>query len=218
MKPRTYNSLDLDLQVPAPETVEEFDTNAGKPGACLNEAINNVVYRSWLADFRSLFLHGGEIEVTNADGTKSKVKVEGIDDITKIEREGTANDAGEIVKWTETEGKYFARVCAKLQKPASEFQAHANKIAKLIPFDAKASPRTFAPKKTAKAYLDAATQIIDKGEAVASKVAAELAKLLGIDVQPNRESLGKAISLHEAKKREAEKPKLASQYIGLVEV
>jgi len=69
-------------------------------------------------------------------------------------------------------------------------------------------------KKTGKDYLNAADQIIASGQA--EQVAAALAKLLSQPVTVDRESLGKAISLNEARKRAEENKRLATAYINLL--
>lgn len=48
--------LGFNLSVTVPDSVEDFDKAAGKPGAALGEAIKNVIYRGWNAEFRRAFL------------------------------------------------------------------------------------------------------------------------------------------------------------------
>jgi hypothetical protein len=222
MTTKPFKSLGIEIQVPVPATHEEFNENAkgdANVDACLREAINNVVYRSWLAVFRPVFLHGQD-----ADPANNIPAIKGIEEETGIEREATKDKDGVVEKYTETEGDYFARVCAKLGQEPSSFKELADQVAAQIPFDASASERgPMQPKKTAKAYLDAADQIIAAGADKATAVAAALQKILteagnkGIVVEATRESLGKAISLNEARKRAEENKKLAGQYTAMVE-
>ena len=83
-------SLGLEVTVPVPESVEEFDKLAGKSGACLESACNNVIYRSILAQFRrklvvvvekvsgikrELIDSGKTKKVKQDDGTEKEEKV-----------------------------------------------------------------------------------------------------------------------------------------------
>ena len=158
---KTYNSLGLDIPFEVPETVEEFDRNAKKEGACLAEAINNVIYRGSLAEFRDIFLHGRE-EVKNKEtGEVTVTGIDGIDMITGIERKSVVvmkdgkpvvKDGEEVTKWDtdDSEATYFKRVCAELvaagkavdaEAAKKSFQSHAESVASQIAFDASATER-----------------------------------------------------------------------------
>lgn len=60
MKVKEYNSFQIEgsslkVAIPVPESIDEYDTLAGKPGLCLVSAVDNVVYRNVLNDFRYYF-------------------------------------------------------------------------------------------------------------------------------------------------------------------
>jgi hypothetical protein len=161
MKTQQFSSLKLTVNLSVPESVAEFDANAKRAGACLEEAINNCVYRGSLADFRYAFLHG--IEENKEAGIKA---VKGLDVITGIERKTKPTgrkdkDGADIVVYAETEGDYFDRICAEKKVEPSSFQPVADEIAKLVVFDASARERKpAAPKKLAQKYKDTATAIM----------------------------------------------------------
>jgi hypothetical protein len=205
MKKQNVSSLGLVIAFMVPETVSEFDQNAKREGACLGEAINNILYRSTLAEFRDVFLHG--------DAERG---LKGLDELTGVDRNAEKNEKGEIVEWTETEAKYFARVCATKGCEPSAFQTHADSVAAAIAFDASSAPRKVgAPRKIAKVYLDAADTVISAGKADA--VAAALSKLLGTTVTADKEGLAKGISANEARKRAEEQKKMAASYTNLIQ-
>lgn len=216
---KTISSLGIDVPVQVPATVEEFNQNpwgkeTGEGNPCLTEATNNILYRSWLAVFRAVFLHGQD-----ADPKNNVVEIPGLDEVTGVERKATKNDKGEIEEWTESELKYFQRVCAEKGKTPADFQDRANLVAASIPFDASASDRKPGlPKKTPKTYLEAADAVLAKGQGAA--VAAKLTELLSPNepFQPNRDSLGKAIMLYEAKKRAEAQKQLGNELVAMVQV
>jgi len=181
MKQQKYSSLGLDVNLSVPETLDEFDANAKKAGACLAEAISNVVYRGSLAEFRYHFLHGisqQEIDedkehATFAEGTQP---IQGVEDLTKIERKTVQvkDKAGNpVVKDGEpvtnfdpedSEAKYFKRVCAEKSVEPSSFQSTADAVATALVFDASASERkATGPKKLAAKYKEKAAAVIANG-------------------------------------------------------
>lgn len=177
MQTTKYNSLGLDVNLSVPSSVEEFDLNAKKVGACLTEAINNCVYRGSLATFRTVFLHGQEANVE-----EGLTEISGLDTITGIERKtkesGKKDDKGNpILTFDETEGDFFKRILAEKGVEASTFQHHADLVASSIVFDASAKERKApAPKKlpdwakkTAEEFL-AGTKSFDKLKAAYHKL------------------------------------------------
>lgn len=240
MKTVTFSSLGIDIPVSVPATVEEFNQNA-KPGwtpespenPCLDEATSNVIYRSWMAQFRPTMLHGdpdvkvqlGALQALFPDNqylanltpeADGLVPLPGLDDIFGMSRKGDKNEEGEVTKWTESEVTFAERIYAAQGKTADDFKDFAKLVAGLIPFDASTRARKpAAPKKTAKNYLIAADQVLATGQGAA--VAAALSKILGVAVEANRESLGKAISLNEARKRAEAQKRLATELVAMVQ-
>lgn len=161
MKTAKFKSLGLEVNLEVPASVEEFDTNAKRTGACLDEAINNVVYRGSLAELRDLFLHGRE-----ADKETGATAFDGIEQKTKIERKTRDTgrkdkDGNAILTFGETEAEYFDRVCATQKVEPSSFQTLMDAAAKLVRFDAAARERKpAAPKKLANKYRETAEAIL----------------------------------------------------------
>lgn len=166
MKTTTYNSLGIDVPFQVPETVEEFDRNAKKAGACLGEAINNVIYRGSLAEFRDLFLHGRDAK----DGVEA---FKGLETLTSIERttepvldkdgKPRTSDGKPLMKYSETEADYFKRVCALQGKKPEDYQTLANETAALISFDASAKERKAPePKTLSQKHKDSAKVVLNK--------------------------------------------------------
>jgi hypothetical protein len=180
MKEATYKSLSLNAKLQVPATVDEFDKNAKREGACLDEANNNVVYRSSLAELRDLFLHGRD-----ADTLKQIPAFEGIEQVTKVPRKTKetgrkAADGTPILTYAETEVDYFQRVCLEQKVEPSSFQPLMDKAAALVEFDASAREKKPAqPKKLAAKYAETA-QMILKGQHL-KRFVADAKKALGVD-------------------------------------
>jgi len=186
MKTREYKSLGLKVNFQVPESVTEFDTNAKKEGACLDEAVNNVIYRGSLAEFRDTFLHGCKAQPA-ADGKPEVTEIKGVEQLTGIERltepvkgkdgKPVIKDGEAVTKYSESEGDYFDRVLAQENKEASAFQSLADKVAASIAFDASASERKpSGPKKLANKYKLTAARII-AGPNLASFVSNKLSNI-----------------------------------------
>lgn len=221
MKTQTYNSLGLEVPFQVPESVTEFDTNAKREGACLAEAINNIIYRGSLAEFRDVFLHGRK-----EDKEKGIAAVQGVDDLTGIERntkpvmkngKPVVKDNEPVVEYSESEADYFKRVCGTLVENGSakdvdaakmSFLSHATSIASGIEFDASATERkATGPKKLAQKYKDFAKRLLDGpnmsrfGNDVKSALGKDI--VLGDDADKNIETVGWLVkALAEYKERQ----------------
>jgi hypothetical protein len=225
MKSITRTVLGLAFAIAnVPESVAEFDGNAKREGACLDEATNNILYRSTFPDIRSAFLDALERETQLKRTTKAG----------PAKKDGTPG--AEV--YDESESKYFARVCALYQpegaaEPGVEpkhFQYLADKLSNgtlpvlkedgtqllddagqpvfyKIAFDASATERS-GEKKIAKVYLDAAGSIIKMGAEAVAKATAKLKSLnpeVSIDFNEDGtvvvESLALAVKANEDRKR-----------------
>ena len=207
-------SLGMDFTIQVPSSVEEFDQLAGREGATLDEAINNVLYRSFHAEFRPTFLHGSE-EL----GIEGIEKQTGIERRTKVVTPAKTDEAGkvtedEVIAYDESEANYFKRVCAEKGVESTHFQPYAQEVASLLKFDPKKAPRqSSGPKKVAKQYLDAAAQIEKEGRLETS--AANLQSKLSTPestwvVEATVESVARAISEDQRRKRAQQN--IASEY------
>jgi hypothetical protein len=206
MKSQLVKTLGYQISVQVPESVQEFDRLAKAEGTCLEQANRNVIYRSVLAEFRSLFCDALE------SATKISRKTKDTGKVRKVKQEaadGTITETEEaIVVWAETEAEFEDRVVQTLARDEnlspeaikSRFQALADKLAATLPFDPSESEKTPAgPKKVSAAVTAVAQKIIDAGRAEA--VAANLSTKLGIPVEPTLESLARAVAEDQRRKR-----------------
>jgi hypothetical protein len=163
MKTIDQKTLGLTAKIEVPSTVAEFDKLAKRDGACLDEAVNNVVYRGVLASLRDVFLHGQDEDKAN-----NQVKFDGVEQVSKLARKTKPTgrkdkDGADILAYGETEAEYFERVVAA-KGPITAYQSLMDSAAKLVPFDpAERERKPAAPKKLAAKYLETA-QAIMKGK------------------------------------------------------
>jgi hypothetical protein len=173
MKKVPFNTLGITAVLfNAPETVAEFDKNAKRDGACLDEATRNIIYRGSLTEFRDMFLHGLSAKDITSEMTAAGYKpVVGIEEVTKIDRKTVPvmKDGKQVVRDgqpveaydpKDSEDVYFKRVLASTGKKADDFFPLAQQIASMIPFDASARERKpKAPAKLAQKHKDTANQL-----------------------------------------------------------
>ena len=107
---------------------------------------------------------------------------------------------------TETDAKFFLRVCAEKGVEPTSFTDLIQEAASLVPFDVTRKERTAAEKKANKTHIKIATEIADNG--ALERVAAQLSVDLGkeIDVSGDRDDAINALALAigENERREAE--------------
>jgi len=219
MTPTSFKSLGFALTVQAPSTVEEFDANAKKPGACLEAAIDTIIFRSISNVFRDRFLHGYASE--------GGVGYDGIDKKTGIERkfetrpaksaEGKPTDV-----WTESEAVYWNRVVAQLvaagtypnqEAVVAAYQAFAQEVVDGILFDAsEAEKAARGPKRIGKEYLAAAQKYIELGKG--DKLSALLSKKLGREVPVTVDGLALAIKEDTDRENAKRMEKLMNQALA----
>lgn len=213
MKQQKFKSLGLLLAFSVPETVDEFnDLDKGRENACLEEAINNIVYRNNLAEFRDLFLHGRKGKKAG-DGTPLP-DIDGVEQVTGIERktktvelQGKEEDGSAKTGTTydESERVYFKRACVAANRTPESFQELADSIVPQIAFDPSASERG-GSKTPPKTYLETADKAIAEGKG--EVFAAKLSELIGRKVEPERESIAWAIQTDLNRRKAAEEAKL----------
>jgi hypothetical protein len=226
MLTKKFESLGLVLSLMVPAAVDEYDTLAKKPGACLEDAIDNVVYRGALADFRFYFCEALE------ETTKIERKTKPVLDDKGVQKTKKVNGVDEP-QWAydESEATYVKRVCLQTGKKITDFQSLADEVMartkevkdgdvvtniNLIRFDPTPSERgPGGPKKIAKVYIEAAEKVIAQGKE--SQVAAALAKILGHPVEATKDGLSAAISENELNKQREQQKKLADSVLGLVQ-
>lgn len=165
MKTTTFKSLGLNVNLNVPSTSDEFDSLAKKAGACVEEAVRNVVYRGSLAEFRDVLLHG--------DKDKN---ITGMDMLFNLERisEPVLDDKGvpkkdskgvELTSYSESEGDFFKRIVATHKITEVDLQKLADVVNASLVFDPSAAERKPAqPKKLATKYSDIAKKLIAGGK------------------------------------------------------
>lgn len=159
MRSKEYESLGVTVPFQVPETIEEYERLAKRQGACLDEAIDNVVYRGCLASFRKAFVAAFEKATGVARKTRS---------IT------TTSDGKETVRNVpdESEGRYIDRALEELH-PGDElailkYQPLVADVLKLTDksgrllcvFDPSEAERKERKESVAKQYLDAVPLLI----------------------------------------------------------
>lgn len=154
--------LGVTLKVRVPKTVEAFDALAGKPGACLKEGIDNIIFRGVLTKSRAAFCAAVEAGTKIPRKTKEKGKT----------KDAAGNEVPKFV-FDETEGDYIERVLATLatqrgvtEVPESELQPYADALGFGGTAEVKFDPRAKEPgeaAKPAKRYMTAAQEQIVNG-------------------------------------------------------
>lgn len=201
MRIKNYRSLGMVVALQVPATVEENDqlANAGdvkRVNPTLEDAIDNVVYRSALADFRSLFCEAVEAST----GIKRKFKV-------LVDKDGNPKkdkDGNERTAYTESEAEYIDSVLAQTGRTIESFADVRDSVVAKLKYDPTASERGEAgPKTPPKGIYEQVDAMIAGGTHTA--VASSLATILGRQVGEDRESLARAI--HEDQLNEMRKIK-----------
>jgi hypothetical protein len=194
MKQVIADSLGFDVPVQVPSSVEEYDQLAGRSGACLDDAINNVIYRGVLAVFRRNLASALEKETSFPIERKQKVNA-------KKEPQFDAQNQP-ILVLAETEGDYVGRLQAHLGLDDDAFKSRfantAATVATGLKFDPKASER--APRTPPKTYLEAARSVI-AGGGTYENAAKKLSAQIGRDVPATEEGVAFAIQEREANRR-----------------
>jgi hypothetical protein len=180
MKKQTFNSLGLTAAIGVPETVEEYDSLAGKPGACLESGVMNAVYRGrgGLADFRYYLVHGITEDDLKSEDNKGLFAVtspvDGLEQTTKIERKWkdsldkagkpVVRDGETVQVPAESEDEYVKRVLVEKGGEVEQFQPIADGISAALILDPKARERkATGPKKLAARFKDFAGSLLSKG-------------------------------------------------------
>lgn len=219
MKTKQYNPLGMSPTFQIPESVDEFDTLAKRAGACLDEAVANIMYRGPFADWRDMFLHGFEANGSKFDGIDKQT---GIERKTKVVELTSKNEDGSPKTreaYDESEAVYWNRVKTSLVQagrfPSEEavianFQPWAQQVADAITFDpSQAERKERGPKKVPKQYIELAQRYIDQGKA--DVLAKKLTKWLGREVGIAVEVLAQAIKDDQDRRAKEQMDKLLAE-------
>lgn len=206
---KNNSCLDFTLPVTVPDTTEAFDKLAGKPNAALNEAISNVLYRSWNAEFRQTFLERMEKESQIAWPV----------DQAKTDAQDAPKDANKSKPTIYIpQGDYFKLLKAK-GFTVEQMNPIAQDVASKIEFDPSASARGGG--KIGKEFLAAADDML--ADANRDKLATRLGKLeslnnikIALDDEkdktlPSRDTLARAIKTNTDRKYRIAQEQAASE-------
>ena len=164
MKTIQNTSCGFTFPVSVPESADEFDRLAGRPGACLDEAISNVTYRGVNHDFRKEmcdaletqledFERAFEIKVNEKTGKETKVH-------------------------TEKELAFINRALADGHATEEELNKIAQQVAATLEFDPSPSKRAKKVDKQIVAMAEGILAAIEAGsttpDVVKSKIEAKL--------------------------------------------
>ena len=189
-----------------PSNAAEYDEMAKETGACVDDAVNNVVYRSWLAQFRGKFaekLNTGVGEELNAE-TSGQSK-------WAILSSTTNEKTGKTTDKYETEAKYVDRLRTLLttklgseEAANAKLQEVANEIAATMPFSLDKAVRQG---KIAQELLDAADGLLEKFASGTADPAAFVKKVTDLNPTytfvlddngvPTRDSIALAIKANQ---------------------
>jgi len=147
MKTVEYKSLGLVWALSIPETVEEYDTLAKKPGACLEAATDHEVYHGTLGAIRRKF-------AAAVDAALQK------DGITVSWDSGKKDEDGEVVELNEQ--AWLNKAMVQSGKKITEFAGLQTEVLAAVPFDPSSKPREAAtPRKTPEVYTNTAKAWIE---------------------------------------------------------
>ncbi len=182
-----------------PDTVEDYDQKAGKVGTCLEDAVENIIYRGTLPKFQSALADA----MTKAYGIAREVDEVATARAQKNVKEGgTAKPVMERfkafnlrVRGKITEGLSEAEANAKL----AELQALASDVAESITVDPAPSARASAVNKGDLAKAD---EILSRSPDNIEAVVTKMLDVVDFDVErddaglPDRDSLAKLIGAY----------------------
>lgn len=146
MKNHEWSTSRYDLVSPGPETAEEFDQKAGKSGACLEEAVASVTYRSTSPEFWDAFIP----KVEALTGI-----TRGVDEAASARAKERAKDPSKAKDVPEKPNAYDNRVWAQASdEQKAQLVALAKETALSITIDPSPSRRASTPNAAIYAKAD----------------------------------------------------------------
>lgn len=166
MKTESFKTLGVPVALSVPSTVEEFDQLAKRAGACLDEAVSNVVYRGTFNELRELIVSGRDAEPAK-DGQPAISEFKGLEELTGKPRTTKKVKRGdkEVEIYDESPQEYVTRVFGPVDSwngNAPDVLAKTVAAAGLaVAFDPSAREKQPAgPKKLAEKYKTTATNFL----------------------------------------------------------
>lgn len=210
MKTEVYESIGVEWPILVPETVDEYNLLAKRPGnPCLEDATDHTVYHDTLGNVRYEF----------AEALGKELKIDRLKKDT-----GEKDTEGKPILKPENDGAYINRMLATSGKKASDFPEIKKMVLEKVKFDPSVSSRT-GGKQVPKSAVNAANELLAmNGREINGKVVdanAIAVALEGLNPEATKhekdanglvtsESLARLINANEARKRAA--VKLSTQY------
>lgn len=220
------NSLGYDLTFVGPDTVEEYNQKAGRPNACLEDAVDNEIYRGTLPEFKEKFvkrlseLTGLTLGTNEENTAKARARAKAAA-LKAGKTEIEADEAAAKVKASsENETSFNLRVLAAVRKGEVEKKENgvgtgelfteeelakiAQEVADGIQINPAPSQRVGPPKKSdlekADSLLAGDSDTLEGKISVWQTAVPEIEIQRGEDGKPLRDSLARAIGRYLAYK------------------
>jgi hypothetical protein len=148
----TTNSCDFDLVFSGPESVEEYNTAAGRENAVLEDAVNNIIWRSTLPQWQRAFAEA--LETRYPDSPRL------IDEEATRKAKARAKDKSAVADVKEKATRYIARVVA--EHPSDDLAQLAQQVADTITINPAPTVRTSSGVN--KGWLAKAQDILGRDE------------------------------------------------------
>jgi hypothetical protein len=183
------NSLGYKLSFEGPNTVEEYDQKAGRVGACLEDAIDNTIYRSTLPEWQDAWA----TKLAEVTGQPRTVDKEATD-----KAKARAKDPSKIQDIMEKVKTYDKRVTVGMnEQQKADLARMAQEVANTIMVDPSPSKRAKGPDKALLAKADSLLTLPE--DQLQQKIEKYLGKVEGFQLEtddndkPERASLARLI-------------------------
>ena len=161
MVTETYDCLGLTLKIQVPRDVAEFDANAKRVGACLENAVDNVVYRGVLNRARPAFV--------KLFSEKTGVSPRTIEETVVVEDGSTKTVTKRDPR--DTDDRFIKRVLAERGETIEQYQSLMDTVPDVrdaegnlvVVFDASKAERQVKSPTIPKRFVEAAKVIVEKG-------------------------------------------------------
>lgn len=177
------NSCDFELTFSGPASVEEYNEAAKRDNAVLEDAVNNIIWRSTLPQWQRAF--------AEALASKYPDMPRGVDEAATSKAKARAKDATSVTPVLEKATKYIARVVAA--NSADDLASLAQQVADAITINPAPTVRAGGVNK---GWIAKANDILGREEdAREATIEKMLAVVEGYDLQRDEDALPTEASL-----------------------
>jgi hypothetical protein len=187
--PYETNSLGYKLTFEGPKTVEEYDQKAGRVGACLEDAVDNTIYRGTLPEWQDEFAR----KVAERTGVER-----GTDNAATERARSRSKDPAKVNDVPEKVKAYVQRVTAGMsEQEKNNLAVLAQEVANGIYVDPSPSKRAKGPGKDLLAKADSLLTLPE--DQLQTKIDKYLSRVEGFELEtdendkPERNSLARLI-------------------------